>query len=187
MYGLVNKALRDLICSGYGEGVWEEIRKKAEVETDIFIGSEGYDDAITYRLVGAASEVTGKPAAELLHLFGEHWVLRTARDGYGGLMDTNGRSLKEFLVNLPNFHQRVGLIFPKLQPPKFEVTHSTETSLHLHYRTHRPGLSAFVVGLLSGLGKMFNTPVTVRHIESKDNGADHDVFLVEWSAVGAAT
>jgi len=187
MYGLVNKALRDLVIAGFGQATWDEIRQRAGVETDIFIGSEGYDDTITYNLVGAASEVTGKSASELLHAFGEHWVLKTARDGYGGLMDTSGRNFVEFLTNLPNLHRRVGLIFPKLQPPRFEVTGATDSSLLLHYRTHRPGLSDFVVGLLSGLGKMFETEVKVTQTEFKSAGADHDVFLVEWVNNAGAT
>jgi Haem-NO-binding len=181
MYGLVNKALRDLICTECGEPVWHEVRARAGVEEDMFIGSEGYDDAITYKLVGAACEVTGRSGADLLHAFGEHWVLRTARDGYGTLMDVHGKTLPQFLINLPNFHRRVEIIFPRLQPPRFEVTDQTENSLHLHYRTHRPGLSGFVLGLISGLGKLFNTAVTVNHIQQKDAGADHDVFHIQWT------
>jgi hypothetical protein len=58
--------------------------------------------------------------------------------------------------------------------------------MHLHYMSHRQGLSSFVCGLLSGLGKMFDTPVEVEQINHKDQGSEHDVFLVKWSLeVGA--
>ena len=78
------------------------------------------------------------------------------------------------------------MIFPQLKPPRFECTDVGANSLHLHYFTHRPGLAAFVVGLMQGLGKMFGTPVTVRLAASRDDGADHDVFVVTWSP-GPAT
>ena len=32
------------------------------------------------------------------------------------------------------------------------------------------------------LGKRFGTPVNARMVESRESGADHDVFEVTWSA-----
>jgi hypothetical protein len=186
MYGMVNKAVEDMVCMHHGEAVWDEIKAKAGVDVDVFMSNEGYPDEVTYRLVGAASEVLGLPAERVLEAFGEHWVLHTAREGYGGLLQAAGKSLPEFLANLPNFHSRVAMIFPQLKPPRFECTNVSANSLHLHYFTHRPGLAAFVVGLMQGLGKMFGTPVAVRLVSSRDDGADHDVFVVTWSP-GPAT
>jgi hypothetical protein len=180
MYGMVNKAIEEMVCTLHGEEMWERIKEHAGVDVDVFITNEGYPDDITYKLVGAASELTGTPAGQILEAFGEHWVLKTAREGYGELMDAGGKDLREFLMNLPNFHTRVVMIYPKLQPPAFEISNENERSLQLHYRTHRAGLSQFVVGLLRGLGKMFNTPVKVSLLHSREQGADHDVFLVEW-------
>jgi len=180
MYGMVNKAMEQMITLTHGEAAWQTIRRRAGVTEEIFISNEGYPDAITYQLVGAASEFTGQPAAEILHAFGEHWVLDTARKGYGPMMAAGGRTLRDFLVNLPHFHDRVALIYPKLAPPSFEVTDHQERSLRLHYLSHRAGLTPFVEGLLSGLGKMFDTPVRVTLEAAKAAGADHDVFLVQW-------
>ena len=186
MYGMVNRAIEDLVCTNFGEEKWEQIRQKAGVEEEFFVSNEGYPDALTFRLVAAASEVLGLTPEAILIAFGEHWILKTAREGYGDLMQAHGRTLPEFLSNLPNFHTRVALLFPKLQPPRFEVSDSTPTSLHLHYHTHRRGLEAFVVGLLQGLGKMFETPVTVKQIGFRGADLDHAIFLVDWSAGPAA-
>jgi len=182
MYGMVNKAVEEMVCMHHGESVWEQIKSRAGVDVDVFMSNEPYPDEITYRLVGAASEVLNLPAEQVLEAFGEHWVLHTARDAYGGLLQAAGSSLPEFLRNLPNFHSRVAMIFPKLQPPRFECTDVAADSLRLHYFTHRDGLAPFVVGLMHGLGKMYATPVSVRQAESRAEGADHDVFDVRWSA-----
>lgn len=181
MYGMVNKAVEEMVVLHHGETVWEHIKAKAGVETEVFMSNESYSDDITYNLVFAASEVLQVPAEQILIQFGEHWVLQTAQAGYGGLMRAAGRSLPEFLRNLPNFHSRVAMIFPNLQPPRFECTDITEGSLKLHYFSHRPGLAPFVVGLMQGLGKMYHTPATVRLIEAKASGADHDIFAVDWA------
>jgi hypothetical protein len=185
MYGMVNNAVEQMVCTHYGERTWEEIKARAGVDVDVFMSNEAYPDQMTYALVGAASEVLAVPANKILEAFGEHWVLHTAQDGYGGLMRAAGKSLPEFLVNLPNFHTRVAMIFPKLQPPRFECTDVTAASLKLHYYTHREGLAPFVVGLMQGLGKMFGTPITVRPLESRGTGADHDVFEVSWTPAPA--
>jgi hypothetical protein len=180
MYGMVNRGIEQMVVLHHGVEMWERIKKEAGVDVEMFISNEAYADEMTFQLVGAASSVLNVPVDALLRAFGEHWVLRTAEEGYGGLMRAGGSSLVDFLLNLPNFHTRVVMMFPNLQPPRFECTEVTPNSLHLHYRTHRSGLTEFVVGLVQGLGKRFGTEATATVLASKANGADHDVFLVEW-------
>ncbi len=186
MYGLVNKAVEELVVTGFGEDKWEAIKEKAGVDVDVFISNECYPDEMTYKLVGAAVEVLGLPSETILNALGEHWVFKTAATSYGPMMKSGGKTLKEFLLNLPNFHTRVAMIYPKLEPPRFQCTDVTEDGLHLHYFSHRAGLTAFVTGLLSGLGKLYETPCTSTVLERKDQGADHDVFAVSWTTSAPA-
>ena len=181
MYGMINKAVEDMVCLHHGAAVWEKIKAQAGVEVEVFMSNESYTDDITYNLIRAASEVLQLSTEQILLGFGEHWVLHTAEEGYGALMQAAGRTLPEFMRNLPNFHSRVTMIFPKLKPPHFECTDITGDSLRLHYYSHRPGLAPFVIGLMQGLGKKFKTPVTVRQMAAKAQGADHDVFEVNWT------
>lgn len=180
MYGMVNQAIEQMVCETHGEAAWEKIKEMAGIDVEVFISNEGYPDDYTYQLVAAASELSQTPAEEILEAFGEHWVLRTAVEGYGDLMHAGGDSLKDFLVNLPNFHTRVVMIYPKLQPPSFRVSDVGDHSLLLHYHTHREGLAHFVVGLVKGLGKMFQTPARIVQTEFRARGADHDIFAVTW-------
>jgi len=180
MYGMVNRSIEEMVLAAGGEAVWEEVKRRAQVEEEVFISNSGYPDEITYRLVGAASDVLQTPVNDILHAFGEHWVLNTAQKGYGPMMALGGSSLPEFLSNLPAFHDRVALLFPKLVPPRFQVTDRTPDSLRLHYFTEREGLTPFVGGLISGLGKLFNTPVKYALQEARATGHHHDVFLVQW-------
>jgi len=182
---MVNKALQDMVTEAHGESVWEQIKARAGITTDLFLSSEAYPDAVTYQLAGAASEVLDKPVAELLEAFGSYWVLRTAVEGYGDLMSAGGRSLREFLLNLPSFHSRICLIFPHLRPPNFRCSHLAAGSLRLHYSSDREGLTPFVVGLLRGLGEMFHNPVDITVLEERDPG-DREVFLVSWQADATA-
>ena len=69
MYGLVNKAIHDMVCSRFGEDTWQAIRQKAEIEIDTFVSMEGYPDDVTHRLVKAASEVLGLSGGEIMQAF----------------------------------------------------------------------------------------------------------------------
>ncbi len=180
MYGIVNKAIEDLVIANFGEEKWEAVKTRSGVDIDFFISNEPYDDDITYKLAGAVSEEMNIPVSAVLQTFGEWWILKTGKEKYGGLMDAGGNSLREFLINLPAFHYRVMLIYPKLTPPEFKVSNIDECSIHVHYFSKRLGLEEFVRGLLTGLGKMYNTPMEVELIQSRNEGGDHEVFKVSW-------
>ena len=185
MYGLVNKAIRDMICTHHGEELWARVRELAEVPVDDFDGMQPYPDDLTHRLVRAASVELQEDPHRLLRAFGEFWVKYTAHEGYGPLMDMAGDSLPEFLQNLDDLHARVGVNFPQLQPPSFEAEEPSTGTMHLHYHSQRQGLAPMVMGLVEGLGDRFDTPVEVQQLADRNAGADHDVFEVRYQG-GAA-
>ena len=180
MYGIVNKAIQDLVITNFGEEKWETILEKSGVEEDFFISSEAYDDDITYKLAGAASEVLGLTVGQVLNAFGEWWILKTGKEKYGGLLEAGGNGLRDFLINLPVFHNRVMLIYPKLTPPEFKVSDIEANSICVHYFSKRVGLQEFVRGLLSGLAKMYNTPAKIELMQTRDEGSTHEIFKVSW-------
>lgn len=185
MYGLVNQAMEDLVVTRFGQEAWDRICRRAGVEIDVFVSNEGYDDAITYRLAGAATEELGLHLDDVLHAFGIHWVMRTASDHYGDLLDAGGGNLAEFLDNLPNFHTRVQLLFPELKPPTFRTSDVHDGGLHLHYFSHRHGLAPFVGGLVAGLAERYRTEVRCEQIAHRAHGADHDIFAITWDRPGS--
>lgn len=180
MYGMVNKAVQDLLTHEHGEEKWLLIRAKAQVDDEIFISTEPYPDEVTYRLVAAAAEVLGIPPSMVLERLGRWWVLQTAQQGFGHLMKAGGRTLAEFLVNLPNFHTRIEMMYPGLRPPEFECLDREKDRLRLRYQSHRPGLAPFVTGLLLGLGEMFKTPVKIDSERVPGAAAECHVFTIQW-------
>lgn len=180
MYGIVNKAIEDLVKENFGDDKWEEIRLRSGVDIDFFLSNEAYDDDITFKLAIAAAEITGMSVKDVLIAFGEWWILRTSKEKYGGLMNAGGTSLGAFLQKLPMFHNRVMLMYPKLTPPEFKISDSTPNSIHLHYFSKRQGLQEFVRGLLQGLGKFFNEDISIELLTSRTDGSDHEVFKVSW-------
>lgn len=182
MYGLVNKAIQDLVTEKFGEDKWIEIKKLSGFEDDFFIGLQSYPDSLTYSLVKNASKVLGADASVVMETFGEYWILYTANEGYGEMMNLAGDNLVDFLNNLDMLHNRVNNIMPNLVAPQFSTRNETEKSIELEYRSQREGLSPMVIGLLKGLGKKFNAQnYLVNQIEKKQDNNDCDVFKIEWN------
>ncbi len=121
-----------------------------------------------------------------MEAFGEHWVLYTAREGYGELLSMGGRDLPTFLQNLDNLHTRVGLSFPELRPPSFHCSDLAPGSLRLHYYSTRAGLGPMVLGLVKGLGIMLHQELTITMDRSRDDGHDHEEFLIIYQPASTA-
>jgi hypothetical protein len=181
MYGLVNKAIADMIRSKFGEEAWQEVRQIAEVEDDKFLSMEGYPDDVTHRLVKASSQVLGMCPGQVMQAFGEFWVQFTASEGYGALLEMSGDNLPDFLHNLDMLHARVGISFPQLKPPSF-VTYDGdhEQELTLEYHSEREGFTPMVLGLIKGVGDRFDTDVEISQTQSRENGAEHDEFMIRY-------
>lgn len=180
MYGLVNKAIKDLVVSRFGADKWQEICELTNFQDGEFVSMHSYPDKLTYDLVKNASKVLQADAHVVLEAFGEYWILYTADEGYGDLMDLTGATFTEFLANLDMLHYRINNIMPQLQAPQFSIRNETENSVELEYRSHREGLVPMLFGLIKGLGKRFDLIVSVDHIQEKNETNDCHVFLITW-------
>jgi hypothetical protein len=180
MYGLINRAIRDMVLANQGEATWIRVLERAGTQAEHFEAMEPYPDALTHQLIEAASAELQLHPHAFMRSFGEFWVTYTAAEGYGQLMDLAGSSLPEFLQNLDDLHARVGVHFPRLTPPSFETQAHEPGSMHLHYHSQREGLAPMVIGLVEGLGQRFDTAVEVDQIACRREGDDHDVFEVRY-------
>jgi Haem-NO-binding len=180
MYGIINLTIQGIVTDLFGADAWNRIKQKGNIKEGSFLSDEPYDSNATYELAGRASEVLNLSLSQLLMVFGEYWILKIANEKYRSLMKAGGSNIKEFLVNLPDFHSRVMLMYPKITPVEFRVTNETESSLHIHYFSSRKGLASFIQGLLQGLGKVYNVKISIELIRDKKSPNDHDVFFVKW-------
>ena len=180
MYGIINKAVQDLVVHKFGEDMWSNVLEDSGLDIEYFISNETYDDSVTYRLMEVIVEKTEIPLPDLLKTLGEWWVIKVSKEKYGSLMESGGATLSEFLTHLPLFHNRVMLIYPKINAPEFRVSDVSENGLNVHYYSNRAGLKDFVVGIFEGLGKMYETPIDIEILSSRDEGSDHEVFKLSW-------
>ncbi len=181
MYGIVNQSIQGLIRKEFGEETWLKIIAKSKLEISDFENHEVYDDQYTYVLAGAAAEILCTSLEAVLKLFGEFWILDISLKKYPSLMGSGGNSFREFMKNLPNFHNRIYLSYPKLIPPEFKVSEKDDAIL-VEYYSNRPGLTPMMEGMLVGLTKMFNehNAVVVLLEEKINTGKEFDLFRITW-------
>lgn len=177
MYGLVNKAVQDLIVKNYGVSVWEEIKKKVAFKDEEFEVMKPYEDALTYKILTAACEIVNTDINSMLRSLGRFWILFTAYEGYGDMMDLFGKDFNTCLKNLNSMHARMGASFSELKPPRFIVKNINDTDIYLEYHSSRKGLGPMVYGLLEGLAEKFKTKVSINQKE-RELGKDFDVFII---------
>jgi hypothetical protein len=181
MYGIINQAIQGLVTDNFGRDVWSTIKQQSNISEETFLSNQLYDDEITYRLATVSAEVLNISVEQVLMQFGEYWILKIGKEKYGSLLKAGGNNFKEFLVNIPNFHSRVMLMYPKIFPPEFKITHETENSLYLHYYSERKGFTSFMHGLIVGLSKLYTVEVNVELLSDRNSGNDHDIFQVKWN------
>ncbi len=140
MYGIINQSIQELILKEFGEETWLRILNKSGVDVAEFQNHEVYDDSYTYKLAGAISEILDTKLENVLKMFGEFWIIEISQKKYPSMMATGGSSFKEFMLNLPTFHNRVYLTYPKLIAPEFKVREDND-SLLVEYHSAREGLA----------------------------------------------
>jgi hypothetical protein len=179
MYGLVNRAIEQLVVSVRGEPGWMRVCARANVSPDGFVAMCPYHDDVTYRLVEAASIELDQPVDQVLEAFGEYWILYTAEEGYGSLLEAAGTDLRSFLQGLNDLHGRVENLFPHMQLPHFKVVDVGAGEYRLHYRSSRTGLAPMVMGLLRGLAIRFEQTVVLERLPADALSADAVFRVVE--------
>ncbi len=178
MYGLVNAALQELVCTQFGEETWAEVKRAAGVDIERFTRTEQYSDDITFKLVEAASKKISMTLDEMWESLGKFLWLYLGREGYGHLMDPQKQSVRDFLLNLHTIYDRVKQDFTKLSAPSFRVEDVDNRTLRLHYLSNRRGLCPMVLGILRELGRHFEAEVLVDHPVCSRDGADHCEFIL---------
>lgn len=177
MYGLVNKAIEDLITQKFGEEKWDEILQDADIDTEGFVSMESYADSITFKLVRSVSKILQIAPEDVLQTFGSFWVTYTASKGYENLLKLTGESFEEFIENIDDLHTRVTKSYPDLVPPKFTSTKLSDTEYEMSYESTREGLAPMVIGLLHGVGERFGKKLHIEQRAYKSKDA-RDLFYI---------
>jgi hypothetical protein len=185
MYGLVNKAIEDLVVSTAGEDVWVQIKSEAGLPELEICNATNYDDKVSLDIIEAASRVLNIPVETLLFEFGRHWVSYTNREGWSHYFRMEGHGLIDCLKGLDEMHQRVKDAMPDGRMPFFKIAEAGD-DFYLDYCSTRAGFVPMVKGIVQGLGERFGETWKVVHLSSHQQRYGCERFLLQQIAEGTS-
>lgn len=169
MYGMVNQAIKKMLESSTNPDLWTEVAEANNIPKEGFNPLSQYDDAITGNLVVSISEITGKPAPDLLEDFGVYWIQYAKTTEYAGILETFGETPVDLISSLDALHSRLKVSFEDLKPPSFWVENIGENEIIVNYYSERDmPLEYFVKGLLRGIFESFGQKCHIEMIEPSD-------------------
>jgi len=178
MYGMIHRALREMVIAQRGASAWEMIVLDAAVEPVHMLSAVVHDDAVTMRIMDAAARSLDLDMAECLETFGESWISFAARGSYGSFLDFLGSDLAAFIGNLDRMHLTIVNAMPSARMPSFTVLEAKPGFISLVYRSERDGLEPFVCGLFKGLLARFGLTGTVTCMGKCDGGIQFDLAFI---------
>lgn len=140
----------------------------------VFLSFQPYPDEVTYKLIATTSREVGLSSAEILRRLGKFWVHFVKNEGYVNLMTTLGPGPYDMLAKLNEIHVRVGLMMADLQPPTFDCEMLPDGSCTLWYSSKRPGLAPMVLGLVEGVGALFESSTIVSEVSVSSRPGWHE-------------
>lgn len=155
--------MAEMIAAKFGKNQWEEALERAGLPGNTFFEAENdVDDAAVMRLINSTCEVMHFTLGELADIFGEYWVNEYARRMYA-IHYKHAKTAREFLLQLNKVHQFTTENIPNAHPPRFEYEWKSDRILIMTYISER-SLMDFLIGLIKGVGKYFNSDLEVTRI-----------------------
>jgi guanylate cyclase soluble subunit beta len=173
MYGMIHCAVREMVVSQLGLDEWSSLEREAEITVADQISLKVYDDALTMRIMEAASVRLDLTLPECLAAFGKHWIGFASNGSFKSIMDFTGDDIVTFVGNLDQMHRAVVRTLPSARMPSFRIVERGLESFKVQYRSDRVGLERFVAGLLEGLLEHFELTGDVTLIGGDSEGLEY--------------
>ncbi|MFP5439302.1 MAG: heme NO-binding domain-containing protein [Bacteroidia bacterium] len=155
MYGIIYVAIKDYTEATFSAEIWQSVLEKSSLSVNLNSTELPYNEDKIINFAEATAAVTGISISDALFGMGSY-VPETTSKKYPEVMLSRGDSLKEYLLNLPAFHNRISLIYPELTAPEFRITAVNDNSITIQYLYKRKDITPYVHGYLSGIAKYFD-------------------------------
>lgn len=178
MYGIIYVAIKDYAEATFSADVWQSVLQKSGLSVNLNSTELPYNEDKILHFAEALCAVTGISTNDALYGMG-FYVPETTSKKYPEVMLSRGDSLKEYLLNLPAFHNRISLIYPELTAPEFRITEMKDNSITIQYLYKRKDVTPYVLGYLSGITDYFDKNGKVSLVP-QDEKNRYLAFNISW-------
>ncbi|QBF31172.1 heme NO-binding domain-containing protein [Thalassococcus sp. S3] len=179
MHGLINKAVQSFVTYTYGQDLWAQIARDAELGFVDFEAMLIYDDEQTHRVVDAVCNRLDRSRDEVLEDIGTFLVSEPKLEALRRLLRFGGVSYEDFLHSLDDLPDRARLAVDDLSLPALELR---EHARNLYTLTCHPGLPGFglvMMGILRAMADDYGALAILEHRGSTDGVENISISLVE--------
>lgn len=159
MHGIVFFELHRFADSALPEGSWDRITEAAGLKGSFYTPLESYPDEQLFRLVAAASRLSGLAHEPLLQTFGV-FLAPELMKMYRHLMKPSWRALDVIEHTEAVIHAVVRVKNPGATPPILRAARTAPDELVLHYSSKRR-MCSIAKGIAEGIGRHFSEPLSI--------------------------
>ena len=164
MHGLINRSLQCFLRDTYGAPAWEAVAREAELGFASFESMLTYDDAVTDRVIDAATLVLRRARETLLEDLGTYIVSQDNPASLRRLLRFSGINFADFLNSMEELPERGHLVLPDLDLPELDLSDHGGGLFSLHCRAPLQGVGHIVMGLLRAMADDYGALVWLEHL-----------------------
>lgn len=179
MHGLINFSFQRFLQDTYGEPAWRSIATGVPLDGGGFEAMLSYPASMTEALIGAASDVLGKPRNALLEDMGTYLISAPKMERPRRLLRFGGPTFEDFLYSLEELPDRARLAVPDLVLPELDLLDHGKGNFTLLVRHELSGFGHVMVGLLRAMADDYGALAVLEHLGRKDRRETIEITLLE--------
>ena len=168
MKGTITRCVKELVENRFGEDKWNEIMDHAGVDfamrQRLSYPTTDIDDGVAVEVLKSTADVLGLTAEQVADAFGEYWCCEYAPKMYASIL-ARFDSAREMILGMDKVHVQMTEQIENARPPRFQYDWENENTLIVSYKSFRNLIDVYR-GLVLGVGKYFNEPLTARKLDN---------------------
>jgi hypothetical protein len=169
VHGIIFSEFRNYVETTHGQGKWDVLLTKANLENRVYMPVREYPDAEMIALVVTASTMTRFPVAELLEDFGMFLAPALVKT-FGHLLQPQWRTIDVIEHTEATVHAVVRVKNAGAKPPELQTLRRSKDEILLVYSSPRK-MCSLAIGIVKGLGKHFREDIVATENRCMHQGA----------------
>ena len=184
MYGIFHTALRGMISSKFDRTQWQRIASRAGLAEHHLLRAKDYDDTLSFRLFETAAEELDIPLERLKEKLGLFFIMESASSMREALTMGTRPGFERAILGFSSWISVLNKSMPNFSLGRFPATRLGEGRYRMEYVSTRPGMTAFVRGMLFGVAKLYEKSIRIE-TENKAMAATEygAVFLISLEGI----
>ena len=179
MHGLVNRSIQMFLRGAYGNAVWLDVARDAQLGFESFEAMLIYEDRLTDLVLAAAARKLNLPREAILEDMGIFLVADPALERLRRLLRFGGVTFVDFLYSLDDLPARGRLAVPDLDLPILRLGGNDRDSFTLTCLSSFRGVGQVVVGLLRAIADDYGALVVIDHAGQAQGGERVSIRLLD--------